>query len=218
MFRHKIIFIYLLIFIGGVPLDLPAYIDKESADIKHDVPKILDLNFRFQKAGRFEFSPCVSSYLGQTIDQTWTAGGRLYYNFTDPQMALAAGVNYQYGRIYVGPSADFGHGRKNDYFQIINAEMTLSNDLAMRSGKSIVELDMFMTLGIGTMYINAEWEPFGVIGGGVKVYPGVDWFALRIDVNNYLHPTPRPPKEPIDCDVAFIFGAPFFFPRAKNGS
>lgn len=174
------------------------------------IPKILDPNYRFQKKGRFEFAPYFSSYLGQVLMQTWFAGTRLYYNVNN---SVAIGANYGIGRLYVGPSSDFGKDLRSKMFHVIDAEATFSNDVVLRQGKSLVQLDLFMSIGMGAMRINTIWEPTGVVGGGVKVYPGLDWLAVRIDVTNYIHPTPRPQNPTIDCDVVFMFGASFFFPK-----
>lgn len=180
---------------------------------EYGIPPILDPNYRSPKKGKIELAPYISSYLGDQIGQTWLAGGRIYYNLTN---YASLGANYGVGKLYAGPSSDFGRGLKSDWFHVTNAELLLSNDVALRAGKTIIELDLFMTLGVGAMWLNQYWKPLGVVGGGVKAFLGEPWFAIRVDVVNYIHEVPRPPSNPIDCDVVFMGGISLFLPIAHR--
>lgn len=173
------------------------------------VPPILDPHYRHRKRGQFEFAPYGGGYLGNTVGQTWVAGGRIYYHINN---AIAIGANYGFSRLMTDRSSTFGRSLNTRNMHVTNAEVVISNDAAFRSGKTLIEMDFYLTFGPGAVLINRNWEPAGMIGGGVKIYPGISWLALRIDVNNYLHFTEQPGEDRFDCDVLFLGGVSFLFP------
>ncbi|MFA5812884.1 MAG: hypothetical protein WC956_11245, partial [bacterium] len=97
----------------------------------------------------------------------------------------------------------------------INAQVMISNDAAFRSGNSIIECDLFLTLGGGTMQINRSWKYLIEIGGGMKVYMPIPWLAVRFDVASYLHPTPKPTGNSFNADLAINAGVSFLLPVHK---
>lgn len=182
----------------------------ETSDVDlNAIPPILDPEYRHRKKGQFEFAPYGGSYLGNTLDQTWVVGERIYYHFNN---TYALGQNFAYTRLYPDRSSIFGKNMDNNNLYLFDVEMMFSNDAALRVGSSLVEMDFFGTLGVGPMKINSSWEPTGLIGGGIKIYPGISWLAVRIDVNSYLHYTPQPGPDRFDADVLFLVGLSFVFP------
>lgn len=186
----------------------PQEIDISEEDLR-GVPPILDPGYRHRKNNQFEFYPYIGAYVGATVDQTFAVGARLLYHFNN---TWAIGANYSYSKLLTDRSSTFGQSITDTNMHIANAEVVISNDAALRVGKKVVELDFFMTLGAGSIKLNETWEPAGLIGGGVKVYPGKSWVVFRVDVNNYLHMTAKPGHDPFDFDVEFIGGVSFLFP------
>jgi hypothetical protein len=79
---------------------------------------------------------------------------------------------------------------------------------------STLEMDLFGEAGGGTMRIADRWEPLGLVGGGVRVYPGLSWLAIRIDALTLLHPTERDTGSAFDTDVSFTLGVELIVPPA----
>jgi hypothetical protein len=55
-----------------------------------------------------------------------------------------------------------------------------------------------------------------MIGGGLKIYLGAEWFALRFDVNSYIHPIPKGTGDSINSDMAIWLGTAIHFPNKKS--
>jgi len=182
--------------------------DDENVNI-HAVPPILDPHFRHRKKGQLEISPYGGSNLGASLSQTWIAGSRLYLHLNN---TYAIGANYSFSTIGGAANRSMGGILEDDILHYLNAEAMISNDVAMRVGSSLIEMDLYMTLGVGGIFINTDWQPMGVAGGGVKVYTGIPWLAVRVDVNNYIHPTQHRGSTAVDCDVTFTGGISFLFP------
>ena len=79
----------------------------------------------------------------------------------------------------------------------------------MRLGSVLIELDLYLTLGAGAIQLDGDWDALGVVGGGLKAYPGISWLAIRIDVNNYLHRVRKPAGDTVDMDPSFSLGVSF---------
>lgn len=82
----------------------------------------------------------------------------------------------------------------------------------MRLGGVLIELDLYLTLGVGAVRLDGEWDALGVIGGGLKAYPGISWLAIRIDLNNYLHRVRKLAGDSVDMDPSFSLGVSFLLP------
>ncbi len=183
--------------------------DKEVTDQGLTVPPVLDPIFRHNKRHQFELNPYGGSYLGNSYGQTYLVGGRLYYYFNN---TYGLGVAYGYSRLLTNTNSPFGSTLTNTNLHMIDFEVQISNDAALRVGNSQLEMDFYLTIGMGSLWTNTAWEPVGLIGGGVKIYTGLDWLAFRIDVNNYAHMTPQPGKNSFDFDVTFLGGVSILFP------
>jgi len=173
------------------------------------VPPVLDPLFRHNKRHQFELCPYGGSYLGNSYGQTYLVGGRLYYFFNN---TYGLGVAYGYSRLLTNTNSPFGSTLTNTNLHMVDFEVQISNDAALRIGESQIEMDFYLTIGMGSLWTNTAWEPVGLIGGGVKVYTGLDWLAFRVDVNNYAHMTTQPGKNSFDIDVTFLGGVSILFP------
>ncbi len=171
--------------------------------ITKNLPAILNPALRYQKARQLEISVSGGNYLGATLGQTWMVGSRVFYHLSN---AWALGGEYGYAH----PS--FGIGLQSASMHIANLECMFSSDAAIRVAQRALEMDFFITTGVGAMHINNTWEPDGLIGGGVKFYPGPSWLAVRIDVNNYAHYTTQTGAPRFDFDVTFQGGISILLP------
>lgn len=164
---------------------------------------------RFQS----EFNVFGGNYLGDEWYNTWDVGGRYFFHINN---TFAVGAEYFYSPIRADSSGNFGESLTTKKTHTLTSQLMISNDAAFRSGNTILECDLFLALGAGSMQINKKWKPVGVIGGGIKVYPNLPWFAIRFDVNSYLHSTPKPGGDTFNADVAIDGGISFFFPTIKK--
>ncbi len=173
----------------------------------------VDKEYRHQRRWQSEINIYGGDFLGDEWHNSWDAGAKYYMHINN---TFAVGASYLYTPIYADSDSTFARSLTTKNTHIINAELTISNDAAFRAGSSVIECDFFLTLGAGTFWINGFYEPMGMIGGGVRVYTPVPWFALRADVNNYIHPTPIPVGDTINADIAFNLGVSFMIPPRKS--
>jgi len=200
-----------IMFLSALPV-LPA----RAAEGKEllPMPDVLEPEFRTKQPVQFELSPFAGSYLGNTAGQTWTAGMKTYVHANS---TFSFGVRYAYAELLTDRTTRFGGSLTTNNLHVIAGETMISNDVAMRAGRSIMEVDFYLTLGVGVIYINADWQPTGVIGGGAKFYTPLPWLAFRVDVDNYAHYTDLPGGEDnFDFDVTFTGGVSILIPPKKR--
>lgn len=154
-----------------------------------------------------EFGIFGGDYLGDEWYNNWDVGARYYFNINK---TFGFGVEYQYNPIRYDRSGDFGRGLVTDQSHTIFGAMTVANTAAFKSGNSIIDCDLYLTLGGGSIQINRLWEYMIMIGGGIKVYMPMRWMAVRFDVNSYMHPTPKPGGDAFNADLAINAGVSFF--------
>lgn len=206
----RICVLFALIFLLAAPIHLFA---EENVN-EHDLAKALKSRIP-KKKWQSEINIFGGDYIGDEWLNTWDVGGKYFLHLNN---TFALGPSYLYSPIRASSGSTFGQGLKTKNTHQVNAEMMISNDTVMRMGDDILECDLFLTLGTGAMYINEGWEPLGVLGGGLKIYTPVDFFAVRFDVNGYFHPTPEPPGSTFNSDVAMNLGVSFIFPTNKSES
>ncbi len=181
---------------------------RASAPDLRAIPPILDPAFRHRKRGQLEISPHGGSYLGRSVGSSFLAGVRADLHLSQ---LLAVGATYDYSRLQ-SPSALETLPTARDLHSLL-AETSVANDLAMRVGRKLIALDLYLTLGLGALRITEEWKLAGLVGGGVKFYLGLSWLALRIDLQSHIHPTPTgPAAQRIDVDLSLTGGLSFFIP------
>jgi hypothetical protein len=152
-------------------------------------------------------------YLGDEWHNTWDVGAMYTLHFNETFGASAA---YTYSQLDYDASGNFGRSVTDDNVHMGNGALVINNDCAFRAGKSIIECDLFMTVGGGGIKVNRVWEWMIVIGGGMRIYTPLKWFAVRFDVNSYLHPTPNPTGNTFDSDIAMNLGLSFIIPAKKQ--
>lgn len=211
MFKNAIVALLLL------ALLMPALLHAEETDEPsdagdvdiHAMPPILDPHYRHKKKNQVELNINGGAFVGNTLGQTWIAGAKLTYWINN---TIGIGANYAYSRLLTNRASPFGSTLTDNNLHVMNPQVVLSQDAAIRVGKSTMELDFYMALGAGMMRLNGRWEPVGEIGGGAKFYTGLPWLAFRVDIDNFIHKTPQPGKDPLDFDVTFTGGVSFLFP------
>lgn len=200
------IYLPAVLFLFSLFASLPARAEDE-------IPNALNPEFRIERAHYFELIPYGGSYLGNSAGQTFLAGTKGYYHINN---TWAVGANLGYSRLFTNGMDNFGGSVHNKNLYLGDIEAVMSNDVAMRAGKSVIQIDFYFTLGAGMMRLNSYNEPMGVIGGGAKFYTKLDWLALAVDVINYAHFTEQPGKDSFDFDTAFTGGLCFMFHNNKK--
>ncbi len=197
-------FAFLLALALGFLFVVPA-----QAEEKDMLRKGVDRRYRLSKKLQSEININGGDFLGDETHNSWSVGAKYFLHINN---TIAVGASYMYTPIYTDFDSTFGKTVKSRQQHFIDGEVMFSNDAALRAGNSVIEFDLFGTLGMGTEWINRHWEPVGVIGGGIIVYTPWPWFAARVDVTNYIHPTPNPSGDTINADINFAAGVSFFFP------
>jgi hypothetical protein len=181
------------------------------------VPPALDPAYRHRGTNQLELGLYGGTYLGAHLKKSWIAGARALFHLSD-WLAVGAAYGYSHHAVNLldGP-ADPLHERNAHY---VTGEVAFATAVAMRLGRSVIPMDLSTRLGIGARQLNGEWGTLGLIGGGVKFYTGLPWFAVRIDVNNYLHSVQLAPGRgsAFDVDVSFALGLAFSSRRVRRPS
>lgn len=167
---------------------------------------------RFPKRHQHEFNVNGGAFLGDQSQSSWVVGGNYHFLINE---TWGVGAAYAYSPIRVDSNSSFGQSLRSKEQHFMDAELLISNDAAFRAGKHIIECDFYLTLGAGAVWINKEFEPMGVIGGGLRVYMPWTWLAVRVDVNNYLHYTPIATGDAFSADISMVAGVSFLFPKRQ---
>lgn len=172
----------------------------------------LDRRYRFSKKFQSELGFFGGNYIGDEWRNTWDAGARYFLHFNN---SVALGASYYYSPIVADNSSGFARSLSTKNTHSIDAEVMLSNDCAFRVSKSIIECDLFLTLGGGTININDKWNMLFVVGGGLIIYTPLPYIAVRFDVNSLMHKTPKPTGDTFNSDLTMNVGISFLFPGKK---
>jgi outer membrane beta-barrel protein len=172
------------------------------------IPPILDAAYRHRKRHQVELALSGGTYLSAPLKKSWIVGARAHFHLNN-MFALGAGYGFSRHAVNV---LDSGTVLSEHNAHYLTGEGALSTDVALRFGRTLVEMDLYMTLGAGARQLNGGWGPLGLIGGGVKFYTGLSWLAVRIDVNNYLHAVQLVGGSQTTVDVSFALGVAFLLP------
>lgn len=171
------------------------------------VAGILEADQRYRRQHQLAVQAYGGSYLGPSAGSSFITGARLLYWVT---RMIGVGAGYSYAQL--AGSHDLGPVSSRQ-LHIINGQLELSMDASLRlSSSTVLEADLFGTFGGGAIWIADGWRPTGLIGGGLRVYPGPDWLAIRVEVLNWLHMTPLPGGDSFEADLAFTLTLSFLVP------
>ncbi|HPW45970.1 MAG TPA: hypothetical protein PKU96_06340 [bacterium] len=179
---------------------------------RHDLGESLKLKIQPSKKNMNELTFFGGNYLGDKWGNSWDIGGMYTFYFND---TFGVAANYAYSKIYGDSSDIFESNLANDNVHSVFGAVILNNDAAFRAGKSIIQCDLFATLGGGSIQINNIWKYLLVIGGGIRVYTPIPWFAVRFDVNSYMHPTPGIGGSAFNADILMNLGFSVMLPPRK---
>jgi outer membrane beta-barrel protein len=171
------------------------------------IPPILDDDYLHRSRFQFELVPFGGTYLGRSLGSTFIAGGRLWFHI---DKAWAVGARYGYTRI--GSGTALRQAALTPDVHLVNAEASLSNPVALRLGRTLVQMDLYLTAGVGAIMLASQWDAYGLVGGGVRFYTGLSWLAVRIDVDSHIHRTRISGTSRIDVDMSLSLGVSFIFP------
>jgi hypothetical protein len=179
------------------------------------IPAGLQFKTRKAQARWIEFEPYFGEYLGNTLHNSYVAGGRFALRVAQ---AMSVGAEFNYSHIYFDPAGNFGRSvtTRNQYYT--DAFFTYAFPVLQRAGKTVEEADLYTTLGIGDMHINGKDRIMGLIGGGFKIYFKQKWLALRFDVNTYMYSIPKSTGSAFVDDWNFTLGPSLLFIPKKPKS
>ncbi len=187
--------------------------EQESDDGEDKRSTVVTDRHRPHKKFLSELTLFGGDYLGDEWHNTYDVGGMYTLHFNETFGASAA---FTYSELDYDGTGNFGRSVVDDNMYMGHGALIVNNDCAFRAGKTTIECDLFMTIGGGAIRINRIWEWMIVVGGGMRVYTPLDWFAIRFDVNSYLHPTPNPTGNTFDSDIAMNLGLSFIIPIKKQ--
>lgn len=168
---------------------------------------LLDPEQRYPKRGQIALDAFGGSFLGASVGSSYAAGGRVMVFIT---RLLGLGLSYTSSRLAAGH--DLGQVQDRA-IHLLNGQLELGVDTTVRiSAKTVLEIDLFGTFGGGAVRLADEWKGMGVIGGGVRVYTGLSWLAVRIDVTNFLQGVPRADGRRFESNAAFTLGLSLHLP------
>jgi outer membrane beta-barrel protein len=185
---------------------------KEAPAEKRDeteIPAGLDYDRRKAVDQRFELSPYGGDYFGDKLNHTFIVGADLTFNFTN--MFGIVG-NFSWSQASVDRTSALGaiFNQKNEW--IGDGGFVVNMPALFRSRKSIIECDLYTTLGAGVVSINGAGHVGGFIGGGMKIRPNVKWFAIRVDIRDYFTSLNNPGGSDFENDLTVRVGPTFLLP------
>ncbi len=182
---------------------------EDKKDIKEVIPASLDYERRHAVDHRFEMSPYVGDYFGDKLNHSFIAGADFTYNFT--HMFGIVG-NFSWSQASVDRTSALGaiFRQKNEW--IWDGGIIINMPAVFRSRKSLVECDLYTTIGAGVVNINGAGRVGGFLGGGMKIRPHVSWFAIRVDIRDYFTSLNNPGGSDFENDLTVRIGPTFLLP------
>ncbi len=174
----------------------------------HDstIPDGLNFTTRENKIKRLEIEPFVGEYLGNYLNNSYVLGMRVGYRLNGP---ITLGLEFNYSRMQFDDNSQFGLSVTNRNEYIGQATFTYAFPVLQRVGKGITEADLTTTVGVGAVHLNEKTRFAGSIGGGLKIYTSIPWFAFRFDVMTYMYSLPRLNDSKFADDWIFSAGPTF---------
>lgn len=190
--------------------------ESQDASCSQAMPCGLDFQKRGAKPRWLELQPFGGEYLGNRFDNSWVAGGRFGIRVTD---AITVGAEFNYSHLEYDPTSSFGLTVRDRNVFITDAYFMYSFPIIQRAGKSLQELDLFTSVGLGNLRVNSTNNLTGLVGGGLRMYFKPGWIGLRFDVNTYMYGLPTATGTKFTDDWVFTAGPDFFlFPKKPKAN
>lgn len=182
--------------------------ESQASLCSQEIPCGLNFKKRGARPRWLEVQPFVGEYLGDSFNNSWAAGGRVGVRVTD---AITVGAEVVYSKMSYDNTSAYGATVQNRNIFITDAYGIYSFPILQRAGKSLQEMDLFTTLGLGNIRVNNTNNLVGLVGGGLRMYFKPNWLGLRIDVNTYMYGLNTPTGTKFVDDWVFTAGPDFFF-------
>lgn len=176
----------------------------------HAFPEIIDFKQRNHNTVKhLEISPVIVPYYGDVLETSVLYGSRFNYHLSQ---AWSLGGTFLYGEsVYDTTSAPIS-GRNSDTHIIYDGHFMYSIPAALRISKDIpLEADMYTILGAGEEYIGGDNHTTILLGGGLKMYTGIPWLAVRIGIRDYFYKVTISGENKTVDDLVMMIGVSFLF-------
>jgi len=204
--KLKWIFVFFSLFLIGY-----SSVVFSEEQLPETIPAGLDFKTRKAIPRKLELEPYVGEYLGNQLNNSFALGGRIAYRLNH---SFSLGLDLLYSRLQYDPLSSFGQSvqSRNQVLSLFTGMFAIP--VLQRTGKTISEVDLFTTFGLGDNYINKKHRFTGMLGGGMKIYTKIPWLALRFDVSTYMYSLPRLTDSKFADDWVFSVGPSFLiFPK-----
>ena len=130
------------------------------------IPGVLDYSVRRATITRNEFYLYAGDYYGDSLENSWLVGGEYMFHFT---RHFGLGADFAYSKADFNENVFYSQAGfwTNDNVYIIDATGMINFPAAYRMGEKVIEADLYILLGGGTINLNSSYEPHGFIGGGM---------------------------------------------------
>jgi hypothetical protein len=181
------------------------------AEEKSPKPLALDEDRRSAFSTRNEVFVYSGFYFGKTLDNSFVVGTEYLFRITH---VWALGPSFTYTKAETANSVQLSQPGffKSDHIYTTDLAVMIAMPAAFAAGDSVVQANLYSILGVGAIGINDAWHPHGFIGGGMKIFPGLDWMAIRVDIRTGLHPINTPSGEKFDQNLSLMVGLSFLIP------
>lgn len=186
--------------------------DSTSENTKEEkpIPEVLDVHERDAEMYLIEITPYYTAFFGDTLNASFFGTGAVLDFRLTPQLSL--GADFGWNRIAFDPISNYGSTVTNKNMYVMQGILTINMPAAFLSRKNVIETDFFTTIGGGILRINNSNRGAGFVGGGIKLYTGLGWLGIRIEVRNYFSSLPTPTGNDFTTDMTITVGPTFMIP------
>lgn len=206
-----------LLFVLSLPLLMLSFPSQgfsqaeSQASCSSEIPCGLNFKKRGARPHWLEIEPFGGEYLGNRLENSWVVGARFGIRLTD---AITVGGEFNYSQIEYDRTSAFGATVKTRNLFLTDAYFLYSFPILQRAGKTLQEMDLFTSVGLGNLRVNGTNNLTGLVGGGLRMFFKPGWFGIRVDVNTYMYGLDTPSGTKFTDDWVFTAGPDFFlFPK-----
>jgi hypothetical protein len=193
----------------GIILFLLVLLPSSLAAQSEEIPDALDFDRRKAHSMRLELSPYGGDFLGTKLNHSFVVGANFQVHITE---TLGIAGDFGWSKAEPDRTSPFGASVTNDNVYMMDGSFVVTMPAAFRSRKSLVEADLFTTLGAGVVRSNGSNHVGGFVGGGMTIRPNIKWFAFRAEVRNYFASVDNPAGSNFEYIVNFRLGPTFLLP------